>query len=204
MNDHNSTSHDVIKSGVLFPAYAEAKAFKRANQPNDLGALNRGNGVDGAAGVSNADAAQGTAPAAPGVCAIFTSDGNGLEINGQTYTVDWLKDRGYFAAGDLVFMHYLGLFLRKVAASVEVDRAGNAGEGAQGGHPQRLPVPVGHPERMLGAQERQMLDAMAVMRATQAGRMNWLALVALGALAGFWGAVGMAIMTAIDAGAVVL
>lgn len=175
MNDRNSTSHDVIKSGVLFPAYAEAKAFKRANQPNDLGALNRGNGVDGAAGVGNADAAQGTAPAAPGVCAIFTSDGNGLEINGQTYTVDWLKDRGYFAAGDLVFMHYLGLFLRKVAASVEADRAGNAGEGAQGGHPQR-----------------------------QAGRINWLALVMLGAMAGFWVSFGMAIKTAIQAGAVVL
>lgn len=57
----------------------------------------------------------------------------------------------------------------------------NAGEGAQGGHPQRLTA-----------------------KGKQAGRMNWLALAALGALAGFWGAVGMAIMTAIDAGAVVL
>lgn len=174
MSERNSTSHDVIKSGVLFPAYAEAKAFKRANQPNDLSALNRGNGVDGASVVGNADAASGAA-ATVGVCAIFTSDGNGLEINGQTYTVDWLKDRGYFGAGDLVFMHYLGLFLRKVAASVEADRAGNAGEGAQGGHPQR-----------------------------QAGRINWLALVMLGALAGFWVACGMAIKTAIEAGAVVL
>lgn len=63
----------------------------------------------------------------------------------------------------------------------------NAGEGAQGGHPQRI--------EQIGAY---------VAKGKQAGRMNWLALAALGALAGFWGAVGMAIMTAIDAGAVVL
>lgn len=67
----------------------------------------------------------------------------------------------------------------------------NAGEGAQGGHPQRI--------EHIGAY---MDKYMA--KGKQAGRMNWLALAALGALAGFWGAVGMAIKTAIQAGAVVL
>ena len=63
----------------------------------------------------------------------------------------------------------------------------NAGEGAQGGHPQRI-YQVEFDERL----------------ASQAGRINWLALVMLGALAGFWVSFGMAIKTAIQAGAVVL
>lgn len=79
----------------------------------------------------------------------------------------------------------------------------NAGEGAQGGHPQRLPggeVPVKSmtTEQCLGY----LLKHSA--KGAQNGRMNWLALVMLGALAGFWVAFGMAIKTAIEAGAVVL
>lgn len=79
----------------------------------------------------------------------------------------------------------------------------NAGEGAQGGHPQRLPggeVPVKSmtTEQCLGY----LLKYSA--KGAQNGRMNWLAMVMLGALAGFWVAFGMAIKTAIEAGAVVL
>lgn len=51
---------------------------------------------------------------------------------------------------------------------------GNVGEGVQGGRPQHA----------------------------QAGRVNWLALVMLGALAGFWGACGMAAYNALQAAGV--
>ena len=51
----------------------------------------------------------------------------------------------------------------------------NAGEGAQGGHPQRL--------------------------STQAGEINWLALLMLAAITGFWVAFGLALDSALQAGA---
>ena len=47
----------------------------------------------------------------------------------------------------------------------------NAGEGAQGGHPQRL--------------------------STQAGEINWLALLTLAAITGFWVAFGLALDSAL-------
>lgn len=65
----------------------------------------------------------------------------------------------------------------------------NAGEGAQGGHPQRLRYELGQDGKV---------------KITQAGRINWLAVAALACLVGFWTACGMAIKTAIEAGAVVL
>lgn len=59
---------------------------------------------------------------------------------------------------------------------------GNAGEGAQGGRPQRI-YQVEFDERL----------------ASQAGRINWLALVMLASLLGFWTAFGMALNDAIEA-----
>lgn len=69
----------------------------------------------------------------------------------------------------------------------------NAGEGAQGGHPQRLT-----------AEQANAYAAKYNAKSTQAGRINWLAVAALACLVGFWTACGMAIKTAIEAGAVVL
>lgn len=76
----------------------------------------------------------------------------------------------------------------------------NAGEGAQGGHPQRLPVgeaPVASmtTEQCLGY----MLKYSA--KSTQAGEINWLALLTLAAITGFWVAFGLALDSALQAGA---
>lgn len=60
----------------------------------------------------------------------------------------------------------------------------NAGEGAQGGHPQRI-YQVEFDERL----------------ASQAGRINWLALLTLAAITGFWVAFGLALDSALQAGA---
>lgn len=60
----------------------------------------------------------------------------------------------------------------------------NAGEGAQGGHPQRI-YQVEFDERL----------------ASQAGRINWLALLTLAAFMGFWVAFGLALDSALQAGA---
>lgn len=60
----------------------------------------------------------------------------------------------------------------------------NAGEGAQGGHPQRI-YQVEFDERL----------------ASQAGRINWLALLTLAAITGFWVAFGLALDSAPQAGA---
>lgn len=91
----------------------------------------------------------------------------------------------------------------------------NAGEGAQGGHPQRYPDGKcqTRPECMdtkckglchLADSRHMQSGASAYLAPSEAGRINWLALIMLGALAGFWVSFGMAIKTAIQAGAVVL
>lgn len=66
----------------------------------------------------------------------------------------------------------------------------NAGEGAQGGHPQRLT-----------AEQTNAYMAKYNAKSAQAGEINWLALLMMGALAGFWVAFGLALDSALQAGA---
>lgn len=86
---------------------------------------------------------------------------------------------------------------------------------AKGGHPQRYPDGKckTRPECMdtkckglchLADSRDMQSGASAYLAPSEAGRINWLALIMLGALAGFWVSFGMAIKTAIQAGAVVL
>lgn len=66
----------------------------------------------------------------------------------------------------------------------------NAGEGAQGGHPQRLT-----------AEQTNAYAAKYNAKSTQAGEINWLALLMLAAITGFWVAFGLALDSALQAGA---
>lgn len=66
----------------------------------------------------------------------------------------------------------------------------NAGEGAQGGHPQRL-----------SDEQRNTYAAKYHAKSAQAGEINWLALLTLAAITGFWVAFGLALDSALQAGA---
>lgn len=91
------------------------------------------------------------------------------------------------------------------AARGTVAYVGNAGEGAQGGRPQRLKLTDEQREQLAEAVDKAWRSIDLHMRLgqplkkVQASRINWLAIVMLGALAGFWGAVGMALNSALQA-----
>ena len=113
------TKNVVKASDGLAGALAEAKAFKVANQADYIHAKDAGNAKDWTRSVCQADAAE-VAASTPRVSVVLTGLDKGLEIGGKLHTWDSLQDAGLISDGDVVVLHYLGSYLRKVAASVGV------------------------------------------------------------------------------------
>lgn len=112
-----SSTENVTQHCMLAGAFAEAKAFKIANKPESVGALERGNCEDGAGAFGDADAVP-VAATAPRVCIVLAGGGKGIEIGGELHTWDSLQSGGHIGPGDRVVLHYLGSYFLKVAASV--------------------------------------------------------------------------------------